>query len=237
MGDVGSHSKPELLSLLIQIVHLKSTDFFIFPSCWARKQIMHKDNNFKIIKNAPLGIFYKHRNKLLDTNKDTIKIVTHHWSNNEKKGFAIYEKLGNYLFENKNKIGNTNFEFTYIGRYSNKFSNNGIRVIQPVDAETLSILLPKYDIYLTASEEEAGANHVLEAMAAGLPVIHFSNGGSINEYCKGMGPAYDDFNCLTGILNSIKEIEKYKSEVDKYCENIDGVIKNYLKIINDQNGK
>ena len=37
-------------------------------------------------------------------------------------------------------------------------------------------VLPSYDIYLTASEEEAGANHVLESLAAGLPIVYRDTG-------------------------------------------------------------
>ena len=40
-----------------------------------------------------------------------------------------------------------------------------------MDELNLSLTLPSHDIYLTASLEEAGANHVLEALACGLPVL------------------------------------------------------------------
>ena len=38
VGDVGTHSKPELTKLLREIVEKKFTDFYIFPSEWSRKQ-------------------------------------------------------------------------------------------------------------------------------------------------------------------------------------------------------
>ena len=71
----------------------------------------------------------------------------------------------------------------------------------------LSLELPKYHIYLTASEEEAGANHVLEAAAAGLPIIYRNTGGSIVDYCHSMGEVYSSFDEL---------IEKTKLMIDQY---------------------
>ena len=75
--------------------------------------------------------------------------------------------------------------------------------MKPKNADTLSELLPTYDIYVTASLEEAGANHVLEAMAAGLPVLYRKNGGSIEEYCCNHGLLYDTFNDFIKQLNKM----------------------------------
>lgn len=232
VGDVGSHSKPELNDLLSQIAKLNFTDYFIFPSLWAREQIGHEDSNYSIIHNAPLKIFYNNRKQ----NKDKlfgkkIRLVTHHWSDNHKKGFEIYEKLGNYLAQNNNKIGDITFEFTYIGRYSKDFKTEGIEIIEPVDAKKLSEILPTHDVYLTASEAEAGANHVLEAMAVGLPVIYSSKGGSIVEYCSRYGKCFNNFNELICILNDINSLASYKLELKNYNDVIDNTIDEYTRII------
>lgn len=228
VGDVGSHSKPELTKLLKEIINSNYTDFFIFPSNWAREYIGHTSQNFKVIKNRPDNVFFENRIKSID--KEKIKIVTHHWSTNKKKGFGFYEEIGDYFL--KNKLKGKEVELTYIGRYNEDFKRNGWNVIEPVDKKTLSTLLPKNDIYLTASIEEAGANHVLEAIASGLPVIYSHHGGSINEYCKDFGLSFSNKDSFLDSLEKIvEEIEKYKEKTLKYSENIENTICEYLDCI------
>jgi len=235
VGDVGTHSKPELTYLLKAIIDAGYTDLFIFPSNWSREYLSYKGNNFKIIENKPLDIFYNKRINSKIGKK--IKIVTHHWSTNEKKGFDFYNKVG--IYSKLGKLSKKDFELTYIGRYNKDFSNEGWNLIEPVDEIILSEMLPTYDIYLTASVEEAGANHVLEAMAAGLPVIYHDKGGSINEYCKDYGLSYNDIN---GFIQSAETIidnfGKFKSNVLKYNERINTSIMMYIKCIeNIKNGE
>jgi len=90
--------------------------------------------------------------------------------------------------------------------------------------------LTNHDIYLTASLEEAGANHVLEAMACKLPILYRKGGGSINEYCLGMGQEYINLNKenLTSIIKKMMET-KYNT----YNNNIKNVIEAYTKVINE----
>ena len=95
--------------------------------------------------------------------------------------------------------------------------------------------LPKYDVYLTASEEEAGANHVLEAMAVGLPVLYGSKGGSINEYCKGYGTKYSSFEDLKIKIDSIKsDLLEYNKKTICYNRKISDVINQYINVIENK---
>jgi glycosyltransferase involved in cell wall biosynthesis len=238
VGDVGTHSKPELTSLLKQIVQLDKTDFFIFPSIWARKMINHKDNNYEIIQNAPMADFFQGRKNKKNTivPKEEVKIVTHHWSNNPKKGFEIYQLLGKYI--KKNKIAGKKIVFDYYGRYNDNYKSDGINLFPPIDVKSLIKKIPNYDLYLTASIEEAGANHVLEAMACGLPVLYSCLGGSIVEYCENYGIEYSDFNNL--VSNLEKAILNYENIFEKnkmYKKTIDEAIKSYICILEKLNGK
>ena len=219
IGDVGTHSKPELAQLVkASSMH---SDHVIFPSLWAKEKVNYTKNNFSVIQNGPLKIFYSNK-KVVNKNKNRLKIVTHHWSTNEKKGYDFYEYLGSKIASGEIK----NVEFTFIGRYNDKFSHEGINLVKPMTEAELSLELPNHDIYLTSSLEEAGANHVLEAMAVGLPIFYRVNGGSINEYCKDYGIEYSKKEELLQIKNKFKSF-KFK----KYERTIIDVVKEYEEII------
>ena len=219
VGDIGTHSKPELNELVKQSTQI--SDFIIFPSVWSKDTIGYKKSNFKIIPNAPLSIFHQNKKKN-HSNSKTKKIVTHHWSTNKKKGFDHYKYLGDKIHSGDMK----GFEFTYIGRYNTEFISKGIRLIEPMNETDLSKILPSFDIYLTASIEEAGANHVLEAMAAGLPVVYRNVGCSISEYCKNYGSGYTSKDEMVNEIMSASN-----KQYPKYTETIDDVIKEYVELI------
>ncbi len=227
VGDVGSHSKPDLTQFVKYSVNI--SDYIIFTSQWAKEYVEYQGDNCCVIPNGPLPIFYKNRNKNKQIDKEKVKIVTHHWSDNDKKGFDVYAALGYAIKEDLLK----NIEFTYIGRYSKKFKSEGIKLVEPKDQNGLSKILPQHDIYLTASLEEAGANHVLEAIACGLPVIYRKDGGSINEYCRGYGIEYQhDFdNFVLSLKELISNYEKYKDKSLLYTRKTIDVVKEYVEVL------
>jgi len=227
VGDIGTHSKPDLTQLVVQTSQL--SDFLIFPSDWARRAIGFKKKNYDIIPNRPVEGFYKNR----DVNiciADKVKIVTHHWSTNPMKGFHVYKALGDQIKKGL-KINGIECEFTYIGRYPEENRSSGINIIDPIDVQELAEELPKHHIYLTASLGEAGANHVLEALAVGLPVVYHEKGGSIPEYCLGHGLEYgDNLNELIDALsNIVKNYSHFKNK--KYSSKMSDSIEAYCSII------
>lgn len=220
VGDVGTHSKPQLTELVKRTLGL--SDYFIFTSKWAKEWIGFKGDNCIIINNAPMKVFYKNRNTET-TLPENVSVVTHHWSTNPKKGFDIYQKFENWCESN-------NIDFHYVGQVppGTMFKNYQ----EPMSSEDLSSVLPKHHIYLTASEQEAGANHVLEAAAAGLPIIYRNTGGSIVDYCQSMGEVYSNFEELVEKTNlMIKEYGKYKSKVLSYSDNNHMVVDRYCNIV------
>ena len=58
VGDVGSHSKPELTQLLKSVC--RHSDYLIFTSNWAKDYIEYMDKNCAVIYNAPMQEFYQH---------------------------------------------------------------------------------------------------------------------------------------------------------------------------------
>lgn len=197
IGDLGTHGKPELLDLLKRTI--VTSDLLIFPSKWALDTLTaacSRDISTKstIIPNAPLSAFAR-AEKRKRAHTYPIKLVTHHWSDNHKKGFDTYQFLSDYSHDHRDF-----FNFTFIGRKPhNTYISNHIR---PLNAQELVVELSKHDIYVTASKEEAGANHVLEAIALGLPVLYHSEGGSIPEYASSYGIEFTRNDDIISTLKS-----------------------------------
>jgi len=224
VGDAGSHGKKDLTELVR--ASSSHSDFVVFPSMWSKEYIGFAKDNYSIIHNSPLENFYNYR--LPHTNSPSpTRLVTHHWSNNEKKGFNVYRELAAFCH-----LNSESYHFSYIGRFQHPLPNSGMAYFEPMNASELSIELPRHDIYITASLEEAGANHVLEAMAAGLPVLFHEGGGSINEYCGNYGLSYSCFNSLINNLNEmVSRYDEYSRMVQGYRRTPHDMTAEYINII------
>ena len=187
VGDIGTHGKPELPVMWGEVI--QHADVVVFPSEFARRhvptisRICDKLQNSHVIWNGVRrGFVNGARHRPAYDGLRPLRIVTHHWSDNVAKGFDIYE-LVDHISQREL------YEFTYIGRAPQ--TAHFTRHIQPLGVAGLAAELPKHDLYLTASKAEAGANHVLEAMSCGLPVVYHEQGGSIVEYCASVGESFD----------------------------------------------
>lgn len=187
VGDIGTHGKPELRNLVIRTTPV--SDFVIFPSEWCSTMVNDSlfklgkmMNDYAVIWNSPNPAFFAHRRVSRPIPQKNIRFVTHHWSMNPKKGFAFYNELDAWCKNN----GHT---FTFYGRAPDTatFTSSGV-----LDVDELARSLPMHDVYVTASEEEAGANHVLEALSCGLPILFHEDGGSIPEYVRNCGESFND---------------------------------------------
>ena len=211
---------------------IKNCDSVVFISEWLKNYFYKKYNNIRniidksiVINNAcNLEYFYPNRNKSI--NKDIIKIVTHHWSNDYNKGFYIYNKL--------NELGK-HIKFTYIGRYNKKCKiPKHVNYIEPMCGLELANELRKNDIYITASLYEPGGIHQLEGMACGLPILYRSNSGGIKETVKNAGKEFNDIKDLKDKLNNIiNNYDDYKNNIDYNFLSSKRFTTEYLKLIND----
>lgn len=133
----------------------------------------------------------------------------------------MYQKLNEFCRKNER------FIFTYIGRAPSdvQFDNH----LPPLDVDGLLQEMPKHDLYVTASVEEAGANHVLEAMAIGLPILYQDDGGSINEYCRGRGVSYHSFGELKNLLE--KKLDVLLKIPVEYSRTSEDMAKEYVDML------
>lgn len=233
VGDIGSHSKPELFDLVLKSV--QGSDVVVYPSQWAHDSIMYALQMIDvsptckrhIIPNAPSAAFYVHR-RTSHVLPQKLSFVTHHWSDNMMKGFDFYGKLASWAADN----GHT---FTFIGRAPKSACFN---ITPPMTENELAAELPKHDVYVTASMFEAGANHVLEAIACGLPVVYHKDGGSIVQYACDFGVQFDgsiasfekalsELNADTGIMNRINSFKLTLNDVVRsYADIMEGALLN-----------
>ena len=220
VGDVGTHGKPDLTHLVKFSTSL--SDRVIFTSKWARDYIgCHRESS--IIPNGSLSDFYSARSAVR-AGRAKPRVVTHHWSNNPMKGIACYERLQEEI-----DAGKHSFDFTYIGRSSASLEK---RTIPPLDVQGLVKIMPDFDIYLSASLYEAGANHILEAMACGLPVVYSRHGGSIPEYCDGRGVEFSSYEEMIDSLSQVADdYLTYHHQSLTYKRTMDEVVDEYVEIL------
>lgn len=229
VGDVGTHGKPELTKMVLAAAY--HSDTAVFPSAWAHDYVQHTlltmdrrtQRQWHVVQNAPARVFYRNR-RIRDTLPNGASFVTHHWSNNPMKGFDCYKELETHLA----MAGHC---FLFIGRQPD---GKPIRnAIEPMTDVALAEELPRHDVYVTASLQEAGANHVLEAIAAGLPVIYHQGGGSINEYCAQFGVSFDGSmesfaDALTHVRVKMphlaRNLRKYRTTIDDQAQKYVGII-------------
>lgn len=174
---------------------LKNCSLFIdktvFVSEWVKEY--HLKNEWHCISNHVLvnGVdkMYKPSEKIKN---GKLNIVTHHWSDNELKGFDVYDKIDE-LCGTRDDI-----TFTYIGRERGTFKNTV--VIPPIFGKDLADQLSKYDIYISASRFDPGPNHILESLACEIPTYAFKDGGGACEFV-GEDFIYDSFESLCVILS------------------------------------
>ena len=123
-----------------------------------------------------------------------LHIVAHHWSDNRMKGADIYEEIDRLVGEQPDK-----FAFTYIGRHKCDFKHT--TVVRPLAGKALGEELGRHDVYVSASRFDPGPNHILEALACGLPTYVHKDGGGCVEFA-GRNSTYKDWDELRDVLMS-----------------------------------
>ena len=201
----------------------KVADHVVFVSSWLReiytKIGLEESKSSVILAGANPDIFNTQGFSKWDS-LEPLKIVTHHWSSHENKGFDVYQEINDLISEDrwKNKI-----EFTYIGNMNNNFVFNNSKIITPLAGKDLASELKKNHVYVTASINEPSGNHHIEAAQCGLPII-FKNSGGIPEYCQGFGISFDESfeNALNEMYSNYqlyhKKLKKYPFNSLKMCQ-------------------
>ena len=169
----------------------RCADYAVFVSEWLRD--LHLSQKFPcreytVIRNGPdPAIFSPEGYKVWD-GKEPLRLVTHHWSSHPMKGFDLYKHIDDLLGMEafKNRIS-----YTYIGNLPKGFSFKRVHCLPPLNSHELARELRRHHVYVTASRNEPGPHHPIEAACCGLPILYLQS-GALPEYCNGFGISFTD---------------------------------------------
>jgi len=118
----------------------------------------------------------------------TLRLVTHHWSDNWRKGFAVYQEIDRLIADGV--LANT--ELWVIGRWPKELRWRAARTFPPAHGEALARRLRSCHVYVTASLWEPGGMHFIEGAQCGLPALYHEDGGGIVEVAERFGIGFRD---------------------------------------------
>lgn len=163
------------------------TDHTVFVSEWLRDH--HSELWFDasrphsaILNGADPSAFHPIGNQPF-SGSEPLRLVTHHWSDNWSKGFAVYREVDEMISDGR--LPDT--ELWVIGRWPKEIEWKAARIFPPCSGAALGALLRQCHIYLTASVWEPGAMHPVEGLQCGLPLIYHEDGGGTVELGRQYG--------------------------------------------------
>jgi len=118
----------------------------------------------------------------------TMRLVTHHWSDNPLKGFDVYQSVDRMISAGELP----GVELWVIGRWPQECEWRAAKTFPPATGPDLASLLRQCHVYLTASRWEPGGMHHVEGAQCGLPVLYHEDGGGIVEMASRYGIGYRD---------------------------------------------
>lgn len=194
----------------------KQADHTIFVSAWLQslyeKQGWDPSKGGSVILNGANKDIFDGASYQLWDGTSPLKLVTHHWGNDWRKGFDIYTRL-DWMLGQPGWKGR--FEFSYIGRLPDALSLKNSSHVQPLYGRELSQELQKYHVYVTASENEPGSNHQNEGACCGLPILYLHQ-GSMPEYCEGFGVSYTKDNFSEKLEEMARDYKQHQQKISSY---------------------
>jgi len=188
-----------------------------------------KNHEFDIvIRNGANKSIFNNTNFIPWDGTGKLKLVTHHWSNNRKKGFDIYEHLDLLLGQEKFR---SKFDFTYIGNLPKSFKFKYSTHIKPLEGTELAAEIKKNHAYLTASINEPGGMHQNEGGSCGLPIL-YRDSGALPEYCYGYGVRFDETNFESKLFEFRSTYSDIVRVMDGFPNTAEVMVSNYIKYFN-----
>lgn len=205
----------------------KHADTSIFISTWLKNYFKGKiTKNVHVVYNGCDTNIFKPDE--YDRFLKPIRLCTHHWSNNVRKGADFYKEIDE-LCSRDNR-----YQFTYIGRHPISYQPKATKVIAPLYGKELGDELRKHDIYVTASRFEPCGMHHIEGAASGLPVLYHRDGGGIVECCRKHGIEFHDTSSMIKGIETLAENYIHYRSIINYPElSSEHCCKQYCKLLEE----
>lgn len=183
-------------------------DHTVFISEWLRDYHAERwfplERPHSVVHNgADPGIFHPSGRAELDPG-GTMRLVTHHWSDNPMKGFDVYREVDRLIAAGELE----DVELWVVGRWPRTCEWQSARTFPPTTGRELADLLRRCHAYLTASRFEPGGMHHVEGAQCGLPVLYHEDGGGIVEVASRYGIGYRD-----DVAAAIEDMRRRHSEL------------------------
>jgi len=156
----------------------------------------------------------------------TMRVVTHHWSDNPMKGFPVYQQLDEMIASGKIR----GFEFWVIGRWPKGIQWRSARTVGPTSGRKLGDLLRQCHLYITASLWEPCGMHHVEGAQCGLPLLSHVDGGGIVEAAEKYGLRFKD-NLKITLEKARSNYPELKKKVINYMPDGDRMASSYVRVV------
>jgi glycosyltransferase involved in cell wall biosynthesis len=149
-----------------------------------------------------------------------VRVIASSWSDNPRKG-------GDTLAWLDRNLDDERYDVTFVGRAPRRYER--VRVIGPVDSQTVAALLRRHDVYLAPSHDDPCSNALLEALACGLPAAYLASGGH-PELVGGAGLPFHEDEELPDVLDRLgADLDTYRAAISVPA--IADVADRYLEVL------
>jgi glycosyltransferase involved in cell wall biosynthesis len=131
-----------------------------------------------------------------------LRLISASWSDNPNKGAPTYRWLEQHLDWSR-------YEFTFVGNSPIRFER--ITHLPPLPARELADVLRRHDVFVTATENDAYSNALVEALSCGLPAVYLDSGGS-REAVKEAGFGFGARDEIPELLDRIVDEYEQRQE-------------------------
>ncbi|HEY8899986.1 MAG TPA: hypothetical protein VIM61_06205 [Chthoniobacterales bacterium] len=167
-------------------------DHTVFISQWLKEYFVERWYDpalpHEIIYNGADSRVYHPIGNHLPGPGETVRIVTHHWSDNWLKGYDIYQRLDELIAAGELP----GVAFRVIGRWPKEITWKATETFGPMVGAPLAAKLRECHLYLTASRWEPCGMHHVEGAQCGLPLVYHEDGGGIVEAGERYGIGFRD---------------------------------------------
>jgi len=148
------------------------------------------------------------------------RLISTAWSDNPKKGAPVFAWL-------ERELDPVRFDLTFVGNSPVRFKR--ARHIPPLPPVELASLLRDHDVFVTATENDAYSNALVEALSCGLPAVYLDSGGS-REAVHDAGFAFTTKEEIPHLLDRlVDEYECRQAAIS--LPSLDEIVDRYLGVL------